>query len=53
METDRSSSLLGSGLGAYKTASTQYFENGGNWQPQQAHDEYLELMAGGGIVGAQ
>ncbi|HEY6119439.1 MAG TPA: O-antigen ligase family protein [Pyrinomonadaceae bacterium] len=43
--------FLGSGLGAYKTAVAQYLESHGDWQPQQAHDEYLELGAGGGIVG--
>jgi len=43
--------LLGSGFGAYKTAATPYFKSGGDWQPEQAHDEYLELVAGGGIVG--
>jgi len=44
--------LLGSGLGAYQTAATQYLRSEGNWQPQQAHNEYLELLAGEGIVGA-
>jgi O-antigen ligase len=41
---------LGSGLGAYKTAIVPYFRSN-DWQPQQAHNEYLELLAGGGIVG--
>lgn len=42
--------LLGSGLGAYETAATRYLRSEGNWQPQQAHNEYLELVAGGGIL---
>jgi O-antigen ligase len=44
--------LLGSGFGAYKTAITEYFSTSGEWRPQQAHNEYLELVAGGGIIGA-
>ena len=43
---------LGSGLGAYDTAIARYLKSAGDWQPQQAHNDYLELMAGGGIVGA-
>jgi O-antigen ligase len=42
---------LGSGLGAYDTAVASYLKSAGDWQPQQAHNEYLELAAGGGIVG--
>jgi O-antigen ligase len=44
--------LLGSGFGAYKTAVTEYLRAPDEWQPQQAHNEYLELVAGGGIIGA-
>ena len=43
--------LLGSGFGAYKTAITKYFQASNDWQPQQAHNEYLELAAGGGVIG--
>lgn len=43
--------LLGSGFGAYKTAITKYFQAPNDWQPQQAHNEYLELGAGGGVIG--
>jgi O-antigen ligase len=42
---------LGSGFGAYKTAITKYFQASNDWQPQQAHNEYLELAAGGGVIG--
>jgi O-antigen ligase len=44
--------MLGSGLGAYKTAITNYFPASYSVPPQEAHDEYLELLAGGGIVAA-
>jgi len=44
--------FMGSGIGAYKTAISQYLNSGGSWEPQQAHNEYLELTAGSGIVGA-
>jgi O-antigen ligase len=43
--------LLGSGLGAYETAITRYWSASNEWQPQQAHNEYLELGAGGGLFG--
>src|SRR5258705_3937275 len=43
--------LLGSGFGAYKTAITKYFQAANDWQPEQAHNEYLELGAGGGVTG--
>jgi O-antigen ligase len=43
--------LLGSGFGAYKTAITEYLPAHNGWQPQQAHNEYLELVAGGGVIG--
>ena len=42
---------VGSGFGAYKTAITEYFQPVNDWQPQQAHNEYLELAAAGGVVG--
>jgi O-antigen ligase len=43
--------FLGSGLGAYKTVISGYFVPSNEWQPEQAHNEYLELLAGGGCVG--
>jgi O-antigen ligase len=42
---------LGSGFGAYKTAIMKYFPATSDWQPQQAHNEYLEFAAGGGVIG--
>lgn len=44
--------FLGSGLGAYKTAISGYFHPVNEWRPEQAHNEYLELVAGAGVVGA-
>lgn len=44
--------FLGSGLGAYKTAISGHFRPVNEWRPQQAHNEYLELVAGAGVVGA-
>lgn len=43
---------LGSGLGAYKTAISGHFQPANGWHPEQAHNEYLELVAGAGVVGA-
>ncbi|HEU4713610.1 MAG TPA: O-antigen ligase family protein [Pyrinomonadaceae bacterium] len=44
--------FLGSGLGAYKTAISGHFQPVNEWHPEQAHNEYLELIAGAGVVGA-
>jgi O-antigen ligase len=44
--------FLGSGLGAYKTAISGHFQPVNEWHPEQAHNEYLELVAGAGVVGA-
>jgi O-antigen ligase len=44
--------FLGSGLGAYKTAISGHFQPVSDWHPEQAHNEYLELVAGAGVVGA-
>ena len=44
--------FAGSGLGAYETAIGGHFENQYEWRPQQAHNEYLELIAGAGAAGA-
>jgi O-antigen ligase len=43
--------LTGVGLGGYWTAIPQYHNASGRMTPQQAHNDYLELLAGGGIVG--
>jgi O-antigen ligase len=43
--------LLGVGLGGYWMAISQYHEGSGEATPQQAHNDYLELLASGGVIG--
>jgi O-antigen ligase len=43
--------ILGVGLGGYSVAITAHHEGSGKMTPQEAHNEYLELLASGGIVG--
>ena len=43
--------LAGTGFGAYWIAITRYHRASGEITPQQAHNDYLELMASGGIIG--
>lgn len=52
MDLIKTHPLLGSGLGAYKTAISRHFRPVNEWRPEQAHNEYLELVAGAGVVGA-
>jgi len=42
----------GVGFGAYGAAIHQYYDSSGRWTPQQAHNDYLELLASGGLIGA-
>ena len=44
--------VLGSGFGAYWIAITRHHDASGSFTPQEAHNDYLELLAAGGIVGA-
>ena len=48
----KSRPLTGSGFGAYWIAISQHHAGSGALSPQQAHNDYLELAAGGGIIGA-
>lgn len=43
--------LLGVGLGAYWIGITAYHDASGVLTPQEAHNDYLELLSSGGIVG--
>jgi O-antigen ligase len=43
--------VAGVGFGGYWTAVTAYHDASGEYTPQQAHNDYLELLAGGGLVG--
>jgi O-antigen ligase len=43
--------LLGIGLGAYWIGITAHHDASGVLVPQEAHDDYLELLASGGLIG--
>jgi O-antigen ligase len=43
--------VTGVGFGGYWIAISRYHHASGETTPQQAHNDYLELMASGGIVG--
>jgi O-antigen ligase len=43
--------MLGVGLGGYWIAITAYHDASGTMTPQQAHNDYLELLTSGGLVG--
>ena len=44
--------LLGTGFGGYAVAITQYHVASGKLIPQEAHNEYIEILASGGVIGA-
>jgi O-antigen ligase len=43
--------ILGVGLGGYWIAITAYHDASGALTPQEAHNDYLELLSSGGLVG--
>jgi O-Antigen ligase len=43
--------VAGVGLGGYWAAIPRYHDASGEYTPQQAHNDYLELLASGGLVG--
>ena len=43
--------LVGVGFGGYWIAITGYHKASGELTPQQAHNDYLELLASGGLIG--
>jgi O-antigen ligase len=43
--------LAGTGFGAFRVAITKYHPASGIMTPQEAHNEYLELPASGGLIG--
>jgi O-antigen ligase len=43
--------FAGVGLGGYWAAIPQYHDASGEYTPQQAHNDYLELLASGGLIG--
>jgi O-antigen ligase len=44
--------VKGAGFGAYWVAISQYYDASGKLKPYQAHNDYLEVIASGGITGA-
>jgi O-antigen ligase len=44
--------LAGVGFGSYWIAITGYHQGSGELTPQEAHNDYLELLASGGLIGA-
>jgi O-antigen ligase len=44
--------IAGVGMGGYWAAIPAYHDASGTLTPQEAHNEYLELLASGGIIGA-
>lgn len=44
--------LAGVGMGGYWIAIPQYHDGSGEMTPQRAHNDYLELLASGGLIGA-
>jgi len=43
--------FAGVGMGGYWTAFPAYHDASGSMTPQQAHNDYLELIASGGVIG--
>lgn len=43
--------VTGVGMGAYWAAIPQYHDASGEFTPQRAHNDYLELVASGGLAG--
>ena len=41
---------VGVGFGAYASGITKYVARGGGWRMEQAHNEYLEILANGGVI---
>jgi O-antigen ligase len=48
----RSNPLVGTGFGAYGVAITRFHDASGKWVPEAAHNDYLELLSAGGLIGA-
>lgn len=44
--------LAGVGFGGYWVAVSRYHEGSGAFVPRQAHSDYLETLASGGLIGA-
>jgi O-antigen ligase len=44
--------LAGAGFGAYWVAISKYYDAPGKLKPYEAHNDYLEVLASGGLIGA-
>jgi O-antigen ligase len=51
MRMIKANPFVGVGMGGYWTAIPTYHEAAGTMTPQQAHNDYLEVLASGGILG--
>jgi len=47
----RANPVAGVGFGGYWAAIPAYRDASGEWTPEQAHNDYLELLASGGLIG--
>src|SRR2546421_2446036 len=52
MQMARAHLIAGAGLGGYWAEIPAYHDASGVLTPQQAHNDYLELLASGGLIGA-
>jgi O-antigen ligase len=52
MRMARAHPIAGAGLGGYWAEFPVYHDASGVLTPQQAHNDYLELLASGGLIGA-
>jgi O-antigen ligase len=43
--------IAGVGMAAYWAEIPEYHDAAGTYTPQQAHNDYLELIASGGLIG--
>lgn len=51
IELIQANPISGVGFGAYPTAITRYDKSSGQFTLNQAHNDYLELLANGGLIG--
>lgn len=51
LEMIESEPLLGVGFGGYAAAIPKFETSGGKYRLQQAHNDYLEILSNGGIMG--
>ena len=52
LEVFKDRPLAGIGFGAYWIGVTKYHEASGELTPQEAHNDYLDLLAAGGLFGS-